>query len=211
MSITTTRNDDVHTINRHLQQYRVDAGDLDPATAIGIADGDVGMVGDVIATRRNDRHLRTSTGEPVRNRQRWTITNTHPDGQITITQHHRHGTITLPAHYVRQHVELAYATTEHGAQGETTDHAITLATTATTGRGLYVAMTRGRHHNTALVLTDTHNPYDAIDLLQTSLHIDRADTPATRQRRDLHTTIPRPTTTPTHPVEHTDPGIDIDF
>ncbi len=53
-------------------------------------------------------------------------------------------TITLPADYAREHVQLAYATTEHGAQGDTSDRSITLATTATTGRGLYVGMTRGR-------------------------------------------------------------------
>ena len=79
------------------------------------------MVGDVVATRRNDRRLRTSVGEPVRNRERWTVsaTDTIEEGDVTVTRLDGHGTITLPRDYVREHVQLAYATTEPGAQGDT--------------------------------------------------------------------------------------------
>ena len=38
---------------------------------------------------------------------------------MTVTRLDGHGTITLPADYVRQHMQLAYATTEPGAQGDT--------------------------------------------------------------------------------------------
>jgi hypothetical protein len=41
------------------------------------------MVDDIVVTRRNDRQLRTSVGEPVRNRERWTITNTSDTGCST--------------------------------------------------------------------------------------------------------------------------------
>ena len=149
------------------------------------------MVGDIVATRRNDRRLRTTTGEPVRNRERWTITDTNPNGEITVTRLDGHGTITLPADYVRQHVQLAYATTEHGAQGETADRSITLATTATTGRGLYVGMTRGRDENHALVVTETPDIAEAISILEAAIAIDRADIPATTHRRLLAETVPR--------------------
>ncbi len=54
---------------------------------------------------------------------------THIDG---------HGTVTLPADYVREHVRLGYAATEPGNQSDTETASITLATPATTGRGLYV-------------------------------------------------------------------------
>jgi exodeoxyribonuclease V alpha subunit len=62
-----------------------------------------------------------------------------------------------PAHviYVREHVELAYATTIHGAQGETVDHAHLLLGETTGAAAAYVAMTRGRHHNTAYLVAET--------------------------------------------------------
>jgi exodeoxyribonuclease V alpha subunit len=40
--------------------------------------------------------------------------NTHDDGSITAQG--KTGTVVLPAEYVREHVQLAYATTAHGAQ-----------------------------------------------------------------------------------------------
>ena len=42
--------------------------------AAPIAGGEHVHVGDVVATRRNDRTLITSAGEPVRNRETWTVT-----------------------------------------------------------------------------------------------------------------------------------------
>ena len=190
ISITTCRNEHVHAINHHIQQRRVEAGELDQDTLTPIADG-WAMVGDIVATRRNDRRLRTTTGEPVRNRERWTITDTNPNGDLTVTRLDGHGTITLPADYVRVHVQLAYATTEHGAQGDTADRSITLATTATTGRGLYVGMTRGRDENHALVVTDTPDVAEAISILEAAIAIDRADIPATTHRRTLAEVVPR--------------------
>ncbi len=190
ISITTTRNEHVDAINHHIQQRRIEAGDLDQNTLTPI-DDDWAMVGDIVATRRNDRRLRTTTGEPIRNRERWTITETNQNGEITVTRLDGHGTITLPADYVRQHVQLAYAITEHGAQGDTADRSITLATTATTGRGLYVGMTRGRDENHALVVTDTPDLAEAISVLEAAIAIDRADIPATTHRRLLAEAVPR--------------------
>jgi len=190
ISITATRNEHVDVINHHIQQRRIEAGELDQNTLTPI-DDDWAMVGDIVATRRNDRRLRTTTGEAIRNRERWTITDNNRGGEITVTRLDGHGTITLPADYVRQHVQLAYATTEHGAQGETADRSITVATTATTGRGLYVGMTRGRDENHALVVTDTPELTEAISILEAAIAIDRADIPATTHRRLLAEAGPR--------------------
>ena len=63
----------------------------------------------------------------------------HPDGALTVTRIDGHGTITLPHDYVAEHVQLGYAATEPGNQSDTTTRSITLATPATTCRGLYVA------------------------------------------------------------------------
>ena len=189
LSIVTTRNEHVAAINTSIQRHRLDNGELDPTTATRV-DGDWAMVGDIVVTRRNNRQLRTSVGEPVRNRERWTITHTTDGGEITVSRIGGHGTITLPADYVRHHVQLAYASTEHGAQGDTADRAITLATNATTGRGLYVGMTRGRDGNLALV-ADTDDLAHAISVLEAAIALDRADIPATTQRRTLAATVPR--------------------
>ena len=148
-AITTTTNDHVDAINHHIQQRRVEHGDLDPTWSAPIADGEA-LVGDIVATRRNDRHLHTSSGDTVRNRELWTITDIGTGGDLTVTQVGGHGTVTLPADYVREHVRLGYAATEPGNQSDTETGSITLATPATTGRGLYVAMTRGEQENLVL-------------------------------------------------------------
>ena len=144
VAITTTTNDHVDAINQLIHQQRVERGDLDPTRTTVIADGTAVCVGDVVATRRNHRQLRTTTGDIVRNRELWTVTHIGDAGELTVTRIDGHGTVTLPADYVREHVRLGYAATEPGNQSATHTASITLATPATTGRGLYVAMTRGR-------------------------------------------------------------------
>ena len=109
---------------------------------------------------------------------------------MTVTRLDGHGTITLPRDYVRQHLQLAYATTEPGAQGDTSERSLTLATNATTRRGLYMAMTRGQRENLALVVTNTHDLAEARAVLEAVLFSDRADIPATVQRRNLAATVP---------------------
>ena len=156
---------------------------LDPSRTVQAADGVV-MVGDVIATRRNQRQLTTNTGDIVRNRELWTVTNITGDGHLTVTQP-TGSTVTLPAAYVLEHVRLGYAATEHGNQSDTQTASITLATPATTGRGLYVAMTRGRTDNTVHVVTAGRDVGEARDVLEHILTTDRADLPAITQRRNL--------------------------
>ena len=110
--------------------------------------GDQLAVGDRIATRRNDRDL------DVANRDQWTITAIDENnGDLAVSG--RRGTRTLPAGYTARHVELAYATTVHGAQGETVNAAHFLLGEATGGASAYVAMTRGRNTNTAHLVADT--------------------------------------------------------
>ena len=46
--------------------------------AVRVAGGETAAVGDVVVTRRNDRTLRTDRGEPVRNRDRWTVVDVAP-------------------------------------------------------------------------------------------------------------------------------------
>ena len=74
LAIVASTNDHVDTINHAIQTARRDAGHLDPNAATRIAAGETVHIGDVVATRRNDRRLVTSAGEPVRNRDTWTVT-----------------------------------------------------------------------------------------------------------------------------------------
>ena len=101
-----------------------------------------------------------------------------------------HGDVTLPADYVRDHVRLGYAATEHGWQSDTVDTAIALTSPATTRRGLYVAATRGSDTNTLCVITESDDIAEARDVLEAVLAADRADVPATTQRRTLATATP---------------------
>ena len=200
VAITTATNAHVDHINAAIQTARLAAGDLHPHGGIPIAGGETAHAGDLVVTRRHDRTLTTTTGDTVRNRDRWTVTRTHPDQTITVTPKGGHGAIRLPADYIREHVRLGYAATEHGNQGATVDIAYQLIDTATTSRGLYVGATRGRQGNQFLVITDTNEPGDARDLLDQIITYDRADLPATTQRRNLAATQADAPTRPA-PVE----------
>ena len=89
-------------------------------------------------------------------------------------------------------MRLGYAATEHGHQGDTVDVGIALVSTATTHRGLYVGMTRGRDDNHVHVVTESTDPAEARDVLECVIAHDRADVPAVTQRRDLAHQIPPP-------------------
>ena len=81
------------------------------------------------------RRPHTTTGEPVRNRELWTVTGVGDDGGLTVSSHLGSGTVTLPVDYVREHVRLGYAATEHGNQSDTVTIGVELATPATS-RGM---------------------------------------------------------------------------
>ena len=130
------------------------------------SDGQRLGAGDLIVTRRNDPTL------GVANREAWTITRVHRDGALTVTDSGR-GRRELPADYVHEHVELGYATTGYGAQGDTTTEAHVALTGTTTAAAAYVAMTRGREANTAhLVAADLD---DAREQWVAAFGRDRAD------------------------------------
>jgi hypothetical protein len=106
-------------------------------------------------------------GGHVRNGDLWDVAATHPDGSLTVTPAGRYRRrhpdtptpqVRLPAGYVRDNVELGYATTTHRAQGVTVDRAHVLAAPGMTREAFYVAMTRGRVSNHAYVSTDAVDP-----------------------------------------------------
>ncbi|MFC7503709.1 AAA family ATPase, partial [Nocardioides sp. GCM10030258] len=105
--------------------------------------------------------------------------------------------------YVAQHVELAYATTVHGAQGETVDHAHFALAESTGAAATYVAMTRGRHANTAHLVADSIT--EAREQWITTFNRDRADLGPEHARQRALDDIDRygptqPTTAPRRPA-----------
>jgi hypothetical protein len=73
---------------------------------------------------------------------------------MTLSRANGSGQVALPASYVTEHVELAYASTAHRAQGRTVDTAHAMVSPTTTREVLYVSTTRGREVNRLYV--DTH-------------------------------------------------------
>jgi ATP-dependent exoDNAse (exonuclease V) alpha subunit len=114
---------------------------------VALADDNRASAGELIITRRNDRRLRISASDWVKNGDRWTVLTAHRDGRLRV-QHRRTGrTIHLPARYVRDSVELGYATTIHTAQGITADTMHGLITGKESRQQLYTMCTRGRLSN----------------------------------------------------------------
>ncbi|WP_416224781.1 MobF family relaxase [Nocardioides sp. dk4132] len=144
--IADTR-DHVRDLSAAIRDQRLASGETTALGAVTTAAGEHITPGDRITTRHNNRDL------GVANRDTWTVTGTDDSGGLLVQG--RGGERTLPAPYVRQHVQLAYATTVYGAQGETVDHAHLLISEATGAAAAYVGMTRGRHHNTAHLVAET--------------------------------------------------------
>ncbi|WP_447645223.1 MobF family relaxase [Nocardioides zeae] len=117
------------------------------AAVLELADGTHASPGDTVITRRNDRALRLTSADWVKNGDRWTIQDIHPDGSAHV-RHDRLGrSVLLPATYVAEHLQLGYATTIHGAQGTTVDTAHLVLTGDEDRNLLYVGLTRGREAN----------------------------------------------------------------
>jgi conjugative relaxase-like TrwC/TraI family protein len=193
VAVVAETNEHVDALNAAIQQARRQRGELG-LRVVRVAEGETVAVGDIVATRRNSRALRTDRAEPIRNRDRWVVAGVGRSGSLTVSHLDGHGRVTLPADYARAHVRLGYAATSAGHQGDTVDVGIGVVTAATTHRSLYVATTRGRAENRILVVTD--EPGQARDVLERVLTNDRADTPAVAQRRHLAVEIPGGSATP---------------
>jgi exodeoxyribonuclease V alpha subunit len=135
--------DQVATLNAAIRNERGDSA------AVITHRGDLIGLGDRVATRRNDSTL------GVANRQTWTVVGRGNDGSLIVHAPDMGRDRKLPASYVNEHVELAYATTIHGAQGETVDHAHVAIGDTTGAASAYVAMTRGRQTNVAHLVAES--------------------------------------------------------
>ncbi|WP_340539958.1 MobF family relaxase [Nocardioides sp. GXZ039] len=143
--VIADRREQVADLNAAIRERR---GDYEPNRGeIITAAGERIAVGDRVATRRNHPDLQ------VANRQTWTVTGIGKDGSITLRGRGRERQI--PDEYAARFVELAYATTVHGAQGDTVDRAHFALSETSGAASAYVAMTRGHQTNVAHLVAET--------------------------------------------------------
>ena len=154
-------------LNGAIRDRLLAVGYLDDSHALLTQTGERLGVGDRVATRRNDRDL------GVTNREVWTVTAIGSDDSLTLRGRRPTDLRTVPAGYAREHVELAYATTVYGAQGETTSSGHLMLGEHTSAASAYVAMTRGRETNTAHLVAENYE--DARRQWEDVFGRDRAD------------------------------------
>jgi conjugative relaxase-like TrwC/TraI family protein len=181
----------VRELNERARAELVAMGEVHP-TGVTLSDGSVIGVGDLLVTRLNQRDLHTKGGW-VKNGHRWRVSTVHADGSLTVHGPAPSGrSARLPADYVREHVELGYATTAHRAQGRTVDTCHAYVNAATVREPLYVMATRGRDTNRLYVdtapdqATDTDHratePVPPHIILRKALTTTGADLSATQTR-----------------------------
>jgi hypothetical protein len=185
----------VAELNRRARNHRLN-GDI-PNALVRLADGNQASAGDVIITRSNDRRLRLSANDWVKNGDRWTITGIGRNGDLRVRHNHSRLTVRLPADYVQHSTGLGYASTIHAAQGVTADTMHGLLTGQESRQQLYTMLTRGRHANHlylqivgdgdphTLVRPDTISPHTPTETLQQILARDEAPASASTMLRDL--------------------------
>ena len=152
----------------------------------------------MIITRSNDRRLRLTATDWVKNGDRWTITRIGRRGDLTVRHNRSKLTVQLPTDYVRASTGLGYATTIHSAQGVSADTMHGLLTGQESRQQLYTMLTRGRHSNHlylqvvgdgdphALIRPDTIAPRTPTETLQQILARDEAPISASTALRELN-------------------------
>ncbi len=186
----------VAELNRRARDHRRDGAPAGPEVRLG--DGNRACVGDMIITRTNDRRLRLSATDWVKNGDRWTITRVAEHGGLTVRHIRSRLTVRLPIDYVRTSTGLGYATTIHAAQGVSADSMHGLLTGQESRQQLYTMLTRGRQANHLylqvlgdgdphnLVRPDTVSPRTPTEMLQQMLVRDEALVSASTMLRELN-------------------------
>jgi hypothetical protein len=198
--IAPTR-DLVAELNRRARAHRLDRSPA--ASEVSLADGNQASVGDVIITRTNDRRLRLTATDWVKNGDRWTITHVSKQADLTVRHTRSHHTVRFPADYVGTSTGLGYATTIHSAQGVSADTMHGLVTGQESRQQLYTMLTRGRHANHlylqvvgdgdphTLLRPDTIAPRTPTETLQQIIGRDEAPVSASTLLRELNSPAAR--------------------
>lgn len=144
VALVTSTNEEADAINEAIQQRRLELGQLEQHR-LAVGQGEQRLLeGDVVQTRLNDRSA------DVENRALWTIRRILPDALELASISDSGDLRRVSLEYAASYVHLAYASTVHGIQGETTDASV--VGPGVDASGLYVGMTRGRAHNEAIAI-----------------------------------------------------------
>ena len=185
----------VADLNRRARNHRLN-GNL-PTAVARLADGNQASAGDVIITRSNDRRLRLSATDWVKNGDRWTITRIGQNGDLTVRYNRSRLKVMLPADYVQHSTGLGYASTIHAAQGVSADTMHGLLSGQESRQQLYTMLTRGRAGNHlylqvvgdgdphTVIRPDTVAPRTPTEILQQILARDDTPASATTLLREL--------------------------
>ena len=185
----------VAQLNRRARAHRLDHSPA--ASEVSLADGNQASVGDVIITRSNDRRLRLTATDWVKNGDRWTVTHVSNGGDLTVRHTRSHRTVRLPAGYVQTSTGLGYATNIHAAQGVSADTMHGLLTGQESRQQLYTMLTRGRAANHlylqvvgdgdphTLIRPEVVAPRTPTEILQQILARDEAPSSATTLLRQI--------------------------
>src|SRR5215218_3538650 len=191
----------VAELNRRARTHRLTNTTAD--AEVTLADGNRASVGELIITRSNDRQLRLTSTDWVKNGDRWTVQTITTEGDLEVQHLRSRHRVRLPAIYVQTSAELGYATTVHAAQGVSVDTMHGLATGEESRQQLYTMLTRGRIANHLYLQTvgdgDPHTtirpgtvrPSTPTDLLEQILARDGAVRSATTLHRDQDDPAPR--------------------
>lgn len=171
----------VTELNERAQTWRHELGELGDKR-VQIAGGANARVGDRIVTRQNDRRLKTTDGQWVRNGSEWRLDHVHRDGSARASNADG-STVRLSGTYLREHVQLAYATTAHRSQGRTVDTTHSLVDATTSREVFYVALTRGRESNRIYVTAE--DQADGKDWHDTSTYRQVLDSVISNRGSDL--------------------------
>ena len=186
----------VAELNRRAREHRLDGAPAGQEVHLG--DRNRASVGDMIITRTNDRRLRLSATDWVKNGDRWTITHVDRSGGLTVRHNRSQLNCQLPADYVTTSTGLGYASTIHSAQGVTADTMHGLVTGQESRQHLYTMLTRGRHANHlylqvvgdgdphSLIRPETIAPHTPTETLQQILARDEAPVSASSLLRELN-------------------------
>ncbi|NNN22443.1 MAG: relaxase domain-containing protein [Acidimicrobiales bacterium] len=139
----------VSELNRRARADQVSGGRVSEE-GLKLGNGNIAGVGDEVVTRQNNRLLNAGKSY-VKNGDRWKVTAVNDDGSMAVQG--KGIEVVLPRDYVKESVELDYASTAHRAQGRTVDTSHSLVSPTTTREVLYVAATRGKQSNNIYVDT----------------------------------------------------------
>jgi conjugative relaxase-like TrwC/TraI family protein len=191
----------VAELNRRARDQRIDGAPAGQEVRLG--DGNQASVGDMIITRANDRRLRLTATDWVKNGDRWTITRIGRRGRLTVRHNRSQLTVRLPIDYVHTSTGLGYATTIHGTQGLSADTMHGLLTGQESRPQLYTMLTRGRHANHlylqvvgggdphSIIRPETIAPRTPTETLQQIIARDDASVSASTMLRELNSPAAR--------------------